>query len=330
MLSYDKWKILNESLGSTVLGLGRKQALGLISNIPGIAEPAVNEREGCAECGEADEVDDEGEDLSADAAVDLEDYGDEYTGDADEVETEVEDEDMEDDVEDEDYEDEEEYDDETEGEDEDFEDEEEVESDEEYEEDDDTDGNKEYEDEDVEFEDEDSDSDTEVSELGMDTQSNENTAKKNGMISEKEWWKSVTNQIGQMTPNGDIQITEAGVADILKFAASSKPDNLADRRSEEMKLTRKVALSPEVKAAVMSYIQKQRGGAGAGANTNAVRNLLALLVALTMDPVMKKNNKKLAKMTALRDMAKIISQMQQAADNAPEEETEEEVEVTEK
>lgn len=325
MLSYDKWKMLNESLGSTVLGLGRKQSLGLVSNIPGIAEPQISERDHCptGECGEADQMDDEGDDLESDAAVDLEDYSDEY----DDTEAVEEEEDTEeDDVEDDDYEEEEEYDDETEGEDEEFDDEEEDEEEVEDEEDDDTDGNKEYEDEDVEFEDEDSDGDTETGELGMDTQSNESKKNKNGMISESDWWASVTSQIGQMSPSGDISINELEVKDIIKAGVGSNDGGMADTKRQQLTMASKLRIPSNLKRALRGFIMGEMGGT-ASRNPKQLMNLLNFLAVLIMDPTVKQTNRVLAKQNAVRSLRDTLNALEaKLKDKSPEVE---EIEVEE-
>jgi hypothetical protein len=256
MLSYDKWKLLNEALGgSTVLGLGQKQSLGLVSNIPGIAEGQWGEKD-CAECGEDSE---DGEE-EVDGAVDLEDYSDEYD-DTQEIEDEVdaEDEEVDDDEEDE----EEVYDDETEGEDDDDMPEEEVEE-EEDEEESDSDGDEEWEDEDVEYEDEDSDGDPTNSEMGMGTGTYENKKSGDKIISESDWWQSVTNQIGKMTPSGNIIIEEMG------------PESLS-------------GLPADLKGALQNYLRKDKGDT-AEASQMQLKKFLKTMLELAFEPIMSGEN----------------------------------------
>ena len=255
MLSYDKWKLLNESLGGAqCLGLGRKQSLGLVSNIPGIAESGHMEGD-CAECGE--DMRDDQEELEGE--VDLEDYSDEYD-DTEEVEDEVDAEDEE--IDDETDEEEEEYDDETEGEDDD-EMPEEDEMEEEDEEETDSDGDEEWEDEDVEYEDEDSDGDPENSEMGMGTGTFETKRSGDKVITESEWWKSVTNQIGKMTPSGNI-VVEMDSSDL-----SGLPNDL--------------------KVALQAYLRRDKADT-AEASQMQLRKFLKTMLELAFEPIMSGEN----------------------------------------
>lgn len=254
MLSYDKWKLLNETLGgSTVLGLSQKQSLGLVSNIPGIAEGQWSEKG----CGEGDE---DGEE-EVDGAVDLEDYSDEYD-DTEEIEDEVDAEDEE--IDDDDEEDEEEYDDETEGEEDDDMPEEE-EEDEEDEEESDSDGDEEWEDEDEEYEDEDSDGDPTNSEMGMGTGTYETKRSGDKVITESDWWQSVTNQIGKMTPSGNVIIEEMG------------PESLS-------------GLPADLKGALQNYLRKDKGDT-AEASQMQIKKFLKTMLELAFEPIMSGENK---------------------------------------
>jgi hypothetical protein len=277
MLSYDKWKLLNESLGGAqCLGLGRKQSLGLVSNIPGIAESGHMEGD-CAECGE--DMRDDQEELEGE--VDLEDYSDEYD-DTEEVEDEVDAEDEE--IDDETDEEEDEYDDETEGEDDDEmpeEDEMEVEDEEEE----DSDGDEEWEDEDVEYEDEDSDGDPENSEMGMGSGTFENKKSGDKVITESEWWKSVTNQIGKMTPSGNIIVEEEEVEE------------------EEIHFNK---LPQEFRAPVKMLVKRINPDAGEDAGRSQLLELIHTMLELALSPVVAKGMSKSTVTSALRRMVNDI------------------------
>lgn len=199
MLSYDKWKLLNESLGSTVLGLGQRHSLGLVSNIPTLQEKSCE----MGECGESEE---DGEDESeGEFEVDMEDYDDD---DADVKKVEEEDDEVEDDEDDEDDEEEDEYEEEDDEEDDDS-DEDEVkfvaDSEESMSSDPET-----------EEEDEMDDSDEGMHALmqlkNLKPEANQPTGKD---LKEVEWWKSVSSMIGTMTPSGNI-VFEANKNKLVK------------------------------------------------------------------------------------------------------------------
>jgi hypothetical protein len=204
MLSYDKWKLLNESLGSTVLGLGQRQSLGLVSNIPTLQEKSC-------EMGEYDdaEEDDEEDDSEGEYEVDLEDYDD---PDANVEEVEEEDDEVEDDEEGED--DEEEDDDDDDDDDEDYGDEDEDEDEEEEYVDDEeekmsTDPETE---EDLEVDDSD---DGMSAMMQLKALKPESTKVAGKDLKEVEWWKSVSSMIGTMTPSGNI-VFEANKNKVVK------------------------------------------------------------------------------------------------------------------
>jgi hypothetical protein len=272
MLSYDKWKLLNETLGgSTVLGLSQKQSLGLVSNIPGIAEGQWSEKG----CGEGDE---DGEE-EVDGAVDLEDYSDEYD-DTEEIEDEVDAEDEE--IDDDDEEDEEEYDDETEGEEDDDMPEEE-EEDEEDEEESDSDGDEEWEDEDEEYEDEDSDGDPTNSEMGMGTGTYETKRSGDKVITESDWWQSVTNQIGKMTPSGNVIIEE--------------------QEEEEVEVLFN-KLPSDVRGPMRSFISRLNPEAGEQAGRSQLFEMLETLMEIALNPMIHKGINKSQVASALLKIAK--------------------------
>ena len=228
MLSYDKWKLLNESLGSTVLGLGRTQSLGLISNIPGLQEKTC----GMGEYGEPEEGDGENPDM--DFEVDLEDTDD---PEADEEESEEETMDVEDEDEGEDDEEEDEYEDETEDEDEDEDEDEESDEEEEFSDEDgevDMDSETEEEDE-VGDDDENMDMMRQLKALKPESATN-----KGKSLAEAEWWKSVASMIGTMTPNGNIV-----------FEANENEKEEAEEK--------KVKADPAITGAVKTALSRMQG-----------------------------------------------------------------------
>jgi hypothetical protein len=314
MLSYDKWKLLNETLGgSTVLGLGRNNSLGLISNIPTLQEKSC----GANECGEGMDGEDDDEEFE-DSAVDIEDYTD---GDADEEESEEETDEYEDGVDSEEETEEDEYEDDTDDED----DEDDEDSDEEEETDYVADEDEEYEDgededevEDVEVETDDADPDSAMKQLmamAMKPEAKKHHGKKmretgksmklmgvdnagktkmkpdgsklvppndgDKPVKESEedaWWKSVTNQIGIMDNSGNIKIQEA---EEVEVEIDSKP-SLEDLKG--------LALPAELKNAVKQYIRGVRGKGGATASVGPLKNLLRFMIDLALEPILARKS----------------------------------------
>jgi len=278
MLSYDKWKLLNETLGgSTVLGLGRNNSLGLISNIPTLQEKSC----GANECGEGMDGEDDDEEFE-DSAVDIEDYTD---GDADEEESEEETDEYEDGVDSEEETEEDEYEDDTDDED----DEDDEDSDEEEETDYVADEDEEY--EDGEDEDEVEDVEVETDDVGVDN-AGKTKMKPDGSklvppndgdkpVKESEedaWWKSVTNQIGIMDNSGNIKIQEA---EEVEVEIDSKP-SLEDLKG--------LALPAELKNAVKQYIRGVRGKGGATASVGPLKNLLRFMIDLALEPILARKS----------------------------------------
>jgi hypothetical protein len=203
MLSYDKWKLLNESIGRpTVLGFGsQKQVLGIQGSR--IKESGCGCAEGTCECGsKMEDEDDDMEDDEEDAeGVDIGDYDDEVDADAestDDMDSDM-DSDMEDDMEDDedhmghskkhmdaDMEDDEDH----------------MEDDEDDMEDDEDD----MEDDEDDMEDDEDD----MGEEGPKPPAMESKLKSH-MPPEDEWWKSVKSMIGNMTPSGDLIKEDLGM-----------------------------------------------------------------------------------------------------------------------
>ena len=336
MLSYDKWKVLNEAIGgSTVLGLGQKQSLGLVSNIPGLQEKTC----GSNECGEGEE-DMEDEDFE-DAQVDLEDYTD---GDADEEESEEETEDYEDGVDSEHEEEEDEYEDETEDEDEDYEDED---SDEEEETDYVSDEDEEYNDgededevEDVEVETDDVDPDAAMKQLmSLKPEGKKHHGKKmresgksmklmavdyagktkmkpdgsklvppnNGdkpvKESEAAWWKSLQNQVGQMDASGNIKFEAVGAPDVEEIDVDVEDDPMGHSVEDLAGLT----LPSDLKAALKAFMRNIRGKGGVEASAPALANFVKFMLELALEPVAaKKRSGQLGKNNILRLIRKAV------------------------
>jgi hypothetical protein len=259
MLSYDKWKLLNESLGSTVLGLGRTQSLGLISNIPGLQEKTC----GMGEYDEPEEGD--GENPRMDFEVDLEDTDDPEAGEeeSEEETMDVEDEDDDDEEEEDEYEDDEDDDD----------DDEDEESDEE----------EEFSDEDGEV---DMDSETEEEdEVGDDDENMdmmrqlkalkpESATNKGKSLAEAEWWKSVASMIGTMTPNGNI-VFEAN-------------ENEKEEEEEEEK---KVKADPAITGAVKTALSRMQGALDLRKVENISPQKVKALVRALLAYVLEHNRK---------------------------------------
>ena len=258
MLSYDKWKLLNESLGRTGnnLGIHTPKSLGIISNQ---YLPSENDGSNLEECGcktkkklklkedEDYDMEDENEDTEdvEDVEVDAEEFDDEDGDETVDLHAELSDEDMED--EDEDMEDEDE---DMEDEDEDMEDED-------------------MEDEDMEDEDEDmEDEDEDMEEMHPSHKHMEMPEAKKlpkGMISETAWWTSVKSMIGNMSPNGDIK-TESTAA---PAGEDAELDEMLDRVGN---------IPPDVKPAAKIFLKAfYRNDSGSGSRTQLF-NLIDLLL----------------------------------------------------
>jgi hypothetical protein len=331
MLSYDKWKVLNEAIGgSTVLGLGQRQSLGLVSNIPGLQEKTC----GSNECGEEEEDMDD-EDFE-DAQVDLEDYTDD---DADVEESEEETDEYEDDVDAEDDEEEDEYEDDTE-EDEDYEDED---SDEEEETDYVADEDEEYEDgeDEDEVEDVDVDPDSAMKQLmSMKPEAKKHHGKKmretgksmklmavdfsgktkmkpdgsklvppnNGDKPVKEsefaWWKSIQNQVGKMDASGNIKFEGVGTPEIEEIDVDVE-DNPRGHSVEDLA---GLTLPSDLKSALKSFMRNIRGKGGVEASAPALANFVKFMLELALDPIAaKKRSGQLGKNNLLRLIRKSVN-----------------------
>jgi len=211
MLSYDKWKMLNESLGRATLGISQRPSLGLISNmrVP-VQQEGWNEDDGEPESEMSDhpvdmgDYDDEtgGDEMPAHKkhlshmdGDDSDDFGDEEDGVPEDGDDEVSDDaetgpSMDDSSDEDDSDDDDDF-----GDDED-----------DVEEDDD------------EFEDSDGDEvdvhamdkhgedgDEEEMEVSEKPAMGESKKLPKHMLSEKDWWASVKNMVGQVQPNGAIK-----------------------------------------------------------------------------------------------------------------------------
>jgi hypothetical protein len=219
MLSYEKWKMLNESLGRTNLGLAQRPSLGLISNMHTQTGAETNE-------GWEDDELDRGEEDHGDKAVDLGDYHDEMKSSDEDMEDsdDMGDEDMEDsdDMGDEDMEDSDDMDDEDMEDSDDMDDEEDDEfSDEE---DDEIDMHAEKMSDDHGDEEEVDDiEERPTHRMGM----GENKKLPKGMLSESDWWASVKGMVGHVEPNGKI-INEIGPIGMLTNRPEDQGDEYGD------------------------------------------------------------------------------------------------------
>jgi hypothetical protein len=262
MLSYEKWKMLNESLGRTTLGLTQTPKIGgIISNIH------VPQGQEANEGWEDNELDGEEEDMD-DKGVDLGDYHDEV-GHEDEEGSEEEmdsDDDMgdEDSMEDDDDMEEDDSDD--------MGDEEEVEEDDS---DDMGDEDSMEDDDDMEKDDSDDMGDEEMEvdvvrksapSMGMGMGE---TKKKNGQIlSESDWWSSVKGMIGQVQPNGAIKTEDSlpfGNYDDDKPSYTGAVKNVVDRfakiheKLETMSKSKNLDLMKDLVGDIVEVLHSEKG-----------------------------------------------------------------------